>query len=817
MTRRRFAIVWQQFLIAVICLMMLPNLSYFQVETQEENGGDSADDLTPAQRHSLEEHPATSHVSGQTDGVATYWAKRAGGAANDYGRSMDFDRDGNVYITGSFQGSADFGSTILNSSSSEDIFVAKLDTNGNWLWAKSAGGQGSHYTSSISVDLVGYVYITGSFNNSGMYFGSTILNSSGDYDIFIAKLNSNGEWLWANRAGGGGSDRGNSIAVNSIGYAYVTGYFSSSSADFGSTTLNSSGGSDVFIAKLNQFGNWLWAKSTGSGNSDIGEDISVDSYGYVYVTGCFFGLSADFGNTTLSGSGSIFSGKLFIGKLDTNGNWLWAKSTDGESTSYGSVLDVDSSGNAYITGSFYGLVDFGSTSLNSPGDYAMYVAKLDTNGNWLWANDVEGAVIDISVDYSGAYLTGSFDGLSVNFGSTTLSSSGYEDIFIAKLDANGNWLWAKSVGGGGYDRGYGIAVDFSGYITVIGTFQGLSADFSSSNILSSAGLTDVFISRLEHDLDGDGILPSADYCANGITNWTSSPISDYDGDGCQDSSEDTDDDGDGVEDEADNCPKGELNWLSDNSSDIDGDGCKDSGEDEDDDGDGLEDEADNCPRGDMDWISALSSADYDSDGCKDEGEDTDDDNDGIIDELDLCPHGALGWTSNKSVDWDVDGCRDEGEDIDDDNDGVLDAIEIEAGSNPLDPNSKPAQSFSVVVGAVELSLWDLMGIIIALLTSGFLAFAFITRGARYDRFSEDISKANEITIPRLENRLEISSFMRLLSPRQSIKLESLLDKRKEVLVTNETVLGSYHDVGEIQMTQHQPSVPSEVGVHEQEP
>ena len=112
---------------------------------------------------------------------------------------------------------------------------------------------------------------------------------------------------------------------------------------------------------------------------------------------------------------------------------------------------------------------------------------------------------------------------------------------------------------------------------------------------------------------------------------------------------------------------------------------------------------------------------------------------------------------------------------------MLDAIEIEAGTNPLDASSKPVDSFSVVVGNIELSTWDLIGIVLATLTSGFLAFAFVTRKGRYDAFSLNINDAQHSSLGKLEKKLELASFFRLLSPRQSIKLETLLDTRKEDL------------------------------------
>ncbi len=280
------------------------------------------------------------------------------------------------------------------------------------------------------------------------------------------------------------------------------------------------------------------------------------------------------------------------------------------------------------------------------------------------------------------------------------------------------------------------------------------------------------------DDDNDGIVDSEDGCSKGNLEWLSDLTNDYDLDGCEDDSEDLDDDNDGIDDLNDYCNMGQLGWQSYNLTDNDGDGCLDSVEDDDNDNDGIVNQLDDCSSGEHNWIS-RSSTDLDSDGCQDASEDLDDDNDGIEDEFDLCPQGALGWISSSYLDYDGDGCQDSSEDQDDDNDGVLDAIELEEGSDPLNANSVPAESFSVIIGNIELSTWDLIGIILGTLTSGFLAFAFFTRERRYDKLIVDIDELTHASLEKFEKRLELLSFFRLLSPRQSIKIESVVEKRKE--------------------------------------
>ena len=173
-----------------------------------------------------------------------------------------------------------------------------------------------------------------------------------------------------------------------------------------------------------------------------------------------------------------------------------------------------------------------------------------------------------------------------------------------------------------------------------------------------------------NDDDQDGITDENDQCHFGESNWDSNTMTDFDGDGCRDSSEDFDDDNDGVLDEFDECPLGVSNSAL---NDADSDGCDDLIEDTDNDGDGVPNHVDNCPNGAQYWASF--STDYDGDGCRDPDEDNNDDNDPFLDVVDECPTGVIGWT-DVTFDHDSDGCHDLEEDTDDDSDGVLDTEDM---------------------------------------------------------------------------------------------------------------------------------------------
>jgi len=424
------------------------------------------------------------------------WAKQAGGTDWDEGHSIAIDSSGNSYITGDFRSSSiTFGTITLTNSSNEssDIFVAKLDSNGNWLWARQAGGGGWDKGYGIAVDASGNSYVTGSFSGSATFGTTTLTSSIYDCDIFVAKLDSNGNWLWTKQTDRTSSVCGYSIAVDSNGSSYVTGNFIGNTT-FGTTTLTSNVSWDIFVAKLDSNGNWLWANQAGGTDWDEGNSIAVDASGNSYVTGYFYN-SVSFSTTTLTSSGSY---DIFVAKLDSNGNWLWAKRAGGTDWDEGNSIAVDASSNIYVTGYFSISATFGTTTLTSSGYDDIFVAKLDSSGNWLWAKHAGSTISDagesITVDSSGnSYITGYFK-YSASFGTITLTSSGVKDIFVAKLDSNGNWVWAKQTGGKYNDYAESIAVDANGNSYVIGYFPG-SATFGTIT-LTSSGDEDIFVAKL---------------------------------------------------------------------------------------------------------------------------------------------------------------------------------------------------------------------------------------------------------------------------------------------------------------------------------
>lgn len=425
------------------------------------------------------------------------WVQQIGGESIEEARSMAVDTFGNIYITGQFYGTTDFdpGAGVFNltCAGAIDIFVQKLDVNGNFLWAKQMGGSGFDDGLSIALDASGNVYTTGNFEgkvdfNPGA--GVTNLISSGSYDIFVQKLDTNGDFLWAKQMGGPNFDRGHSIVIDASGNLYITGMFYGI-ADFnpGKETayLTSAGDYDAFIQKLDSNGNFLWAKQIGGNEWDQGNSIAIDASQNIYITGSFNGV--------------------FVLKLDPNGDFIWTKQMKGTGSSTGQSIAVDHSGNVNITGYFYETIDFdpgkGTVSLTSTGSADIFVQKLDTDGNFLWAKQMGGAVFfgySIAVDTLGNVFTlGNFEGTAdfdPGVGVANLTSSGSYDVFVQKLNANGEFIWVRQMGEN--IVALSIAVDASGNIYTTGSF-GSIADFDpyeGKAYLTSEGTSDIFVQKL---------------------------------------------------------------------------------------------------------------------------------------------------------------------------------------------------------------------------------------------------------------------------------------------------------------------------------
>jgi Beta-propeller repeat len=370
---------------------------------------------------------------------------------------------------------------------------------------------------SIAVDVAGNIYTTGFFSGTADLdpgAANVNLTSAGGTDAFVSKLNSQGELEWAYRLGGTGADAGLSITVDTASNVYIGGYFSAT-VDFDPSAaivnLVSAGSDEAFIWKLNSLGELVWARQVAGVGMSAVNAVAVDSAGFVLATGGFAGI-ADFdpsaSSENLRSEGSV---DVFAWKLNSLGEFVWAKYGGSSGFDTGQSIAVDSMGSLYITGSFGGTADFdpsgNGANLSSTGFDDVFVWKLSTAGAVEVIVGAGGPGFDsgnsIAVDPSGfLYVTGFFEGTAdfdPNGSAANLISAGSGDVFVWKLTSAGLVLgWAKHAGGSGFDSGASAVVDSGGNVHVTGSFMN-TADFDPSVNRAdriSLGSDDVFVWKL---------------------------------------------------------------------------------------------------------------------------------------------------------------------------------------------------------------------------------------------------------------------------------------------------------------------------------
>jgi gliding motility-associated-like protein len=349
------------------------------------------------------------------------------------GYGITTDRRSNVYITSSFQDTTDFDldtSDYIIPNGTASAFVLKLDANGKFKWARAFK---STYVGGfdIKVDINSNVYTVGCFNNtvdfdpgSGVY---NLTSAGGHYDVFVSKLDSNGNFIWAKRIGSKKEDRAHSLAFDRWGNLVIAGFFSDS-CDFDPGTsqyiLPTNGAKDAFILKLDTAGNFIWAKSAGGPGDDVAYSVAVDSKNKVIAVGDFqhqvdFDPNAGVSNKLTAGGKDIF-----VWKLDSNGVLNWTQTMGGANNDYCKSVAIDTANNIYSTGAFQ------------------------------WVSDM---------DPSNA--------------SNNLTAIGPEDQYVTKLNELGDFVWARSIGGKFSTWGHSIAVSKAGNIHTTGHFKD-SVDFN---------------------------------------------------------------------------------------------------------------------------------------------------------------------------------------------------------------------------------------------------------------------------------------------------------------------------------------------------
>ncbi len=395
------------------------------------------------------------------------WTEQIGSTSSDYGYDVALDSEGNIFVTGYVNGDLPIGG---GSYGGADYFILKYNSSGSLIWGKQIGSAATDIGNGIALDSSGNIYVTG--YTSGDLGGT---GNAGGNDIFVAKFNSFGTNLWTVQHGTSGSDEGQDIALDSSGNIYVTG------STAGNLDGNTTAGSiDIFIMKLDNDGNWQWTKQPGTSLTDNGYGITVDSSGNVYVTGSaggeldgepyidkgdafitkynssgvrqwtkVFGTAeGDLGYSIamMPGNASVCmtgifnaaswgDGDLGIYTCDADGTAVTEFAyLDEASTTWGIDIAVDDYSNIYVTG-------FTAVSLDGNPYYGyldILAVKYNPSGQRLWSRingTVDGEVgYGIGVDeFGNVYVAG--------FAQTALNgnpSYGGDDIVLLKYGADYN-------------------------------------------------------------------------------------------------------------------------------------------------------------------------------------------------------------------------------------------------------------------------------------------------------------------------------------------------------------------------------------------
>ncbi len=446
-----------------------------------------------------------------------------------YGKALCVDRDDNFYYTSLFQGNLEGKS--ITSVGGIDNYFAKHDKNGNLIWERSFGGANSTSVAhGIATDGSQNVYLAGYFGMSEQESPRTIdfgngksITSKSDLDAFVVKYDANGIAQWAISLGnvsGSTEERAWDIVAEDNGDIYVSGAFSGT-VNFnplGDPKNLSTSGIGHFLAKYNNLGQNLWAIKIEANITNIFAEgystVDVDQNGNVFLAGVYRN-STIIGNQSLTSAGNC---DFFLASFNSSSsNYNWAKSFGGAGNDIVSpgAMRVNNNGEPHITGRFSGTADFGGITLSSSSNGNIFLIAYNNVGNTKWAlslNSSQGLDGGHRVAFDAqknVYLAGWFRG-TTNFngkGVFNITANGNDDagdIFLAKYNSNGDYIWVKNIGAnisGSENLSIcaGLDVDSQGNSIITGKVYGSNIDFDPSTtetfLLSSGGQDDCFVTK----------------------------------------------------------------------------------------------------------------------------------------------------------------------------------------------------------------------------------------------------------------------------------------------------------------------------------
>jgi hypothetical protein len=398
------------------------------------------------------------------------------------------------------------------------VLVRPISGAAGWDWVANADGDA--VVRCVGADAAGNVYVAGTFAGEISLDSLTLTSVYGMGDVFLLKLAPDGEVIWGRSAGGERGETGWGVTCDPAGRVYVTGDFASNTITFDTITLENNfqtpyidySSFDVFTACYDEDGNVLWARKAGGIWHDRPSEIKHDGDSSVYVLGTFYGSDMVFDTVSVANSGNV---DLFLAKYDEAGHIQWAKSALGSGQENAWGLAVDSDDMIYIAGSYRSpTLTFGGHVLtNTSDDFDLYLAKYEPAGGPLWVGSAYGQDWDdataLTIDrWDNVYLAGHFESDTLGLGTTELLLSGGGsvniDMFLAKLDGDGQVIWATSSTGPGWIYPYAACMWNTDRVAITGSFVAPGAvdtEYFGSWTINSNGSYDIFL--VDCDLDGN--------------------------------------------------------------------------------------------------------------------------------------------------------------------------------------------------------------------------------------------------------------------------------------------------------------------------
>jgi hypothetical protein len=448
------------------------------------------------------------------------WVFGLGNSLSEQVHAAALGRHGEVVITGAFRGTVDFdpgpGVVTLTSTGGSSAFIAKYSQDGALIWARGLFGEDDAEGRDVVVDATGYIGVVGNFKNAvDMDPGPSVVQatSEGAEDVFLLRLDPDGNYDWHWKGGDSSSDSAEGVAVGPGNHLYITGGFEGDMSFDPSPSkivISSNGDDDAFVARFTSYGLVLWARGWGDSGDDSGYAVGVDAQGRVFTVGGFEGRDVDL-DPTWTGSEFSSAGKedVFLTVLQPDASWRWSTRFGGPGEDRVTDLVVTPEGAFYMTGRFANTADFDHLGaggvITSKGESDIFLVKYNGVQAFAWAHGFGGAQSDqgaaLSRDLLGnVTFLASFE-QTVDFdpgpGVSTLTSTVEDDLAVAQYTADGSLRRAQLLAGPADEQPGGVAVDEYGAVIVTGAFQTTLDLGGGLDVSGFTGPTyDVFLAKL---------------------------------------------------------------------------------------------------------------------------------------------------------------------------------------------------------------------------------------------------------------------------------------------------------------------------------